>query len=270
MRIISKFKDYYDSVRAYGEDRDLVYVREERDPSEEVSQDVYDTLHRLCRRIPDFGWTADQAPLSQEGLIGFCGHLYPVWNFDGWALTEDALLKQLQDTSQDSFNYSSRSRKIREACLSTFYPDREKDKREAAKQARQYYTEIGIHGVLNSRATYESVRACREDQDFRDHTDMFVELGVPVFFFSNRSYHRRVATTFILNPRLEDYGFQSIMDPWTAYQELSMFVGGVLPRSGNNLVEITDDKVIRDAKGHGENSFKMPSPGKKARRRSKG
>ena len=42
---------------------------------------------------------------------------------------------------------------------------------------------------------------------------------------------------------LKDYGFPKAIDPYTLFQEISMFVGGVIPRNPNPMVEITDDTV---------------------------
>lgn len=44
-------------------------------------------------------------------------------------------------------------------------------------------------------------------------------------------------------PSLGDMQFAKTVDPFTAFQEISMWVGGVLPHPGPNMVEITDDKV---------------------------
>lgn len=63
IRIISKFKDYYDSVQLYGQD-DLVYVRE---PSE---IEVEDPKGIWCCGYLD-GITV------RLGCVGFCGNLYP-------------------------------------------------------------------------------------------------------------------------------------------------------------------------------------------------
>jgi hypothetical protein len=46
------------------------------------------------------------------------------------------------------------------------------------------------------------------------------------------------------------------MDPFTLFQELSMFVGGVLPRNPNPMVEITDDKVKVAKHGFDKWSFR--------------
>lgn len=54
----------------------------------------------------------------------------------------------------------------------------------------------------------------------------------------------------LMNPYdLKKYDFQKALDPYTAYQELSMWVGGVLCGQSPSIVEITDDKTILE--GHG-------------------
>lgn len=63
IRIISKFKDYYDSVQSYGQD-DLVYVRE---PSEIEVEDPKGIWY--CGYLGDI--------TSRLGCVGFCGNLYP-------------------------------------------------------------------------------------------------------------------------------------------------------------------------------------------------
>lgn len=55
---------------------------------------------------------------------------------------------------------------------------------------------------------------------------------------------------------LKDYDFPRAMDPYTLFQELSMFVGGVLPRNPNPMVEITDDNVKVSKHGFDKWSFR--------------
>lgn len=57
-------------------------------------------------------------------------------------------------------------------------------------------------------------------------------------------------------------GFAKCIDPYTAFQELSMWVGGVLPRPGNPMVEISSEKVMVAKHGMDEWSFRTP-PGPK-------
>lgn len=61
-----------------------------------------------------------------------------------------------------------------------------------------------------------------------------------------RSYKRVV----IMNPHgLQKIDFAKALDPYTAYQELSMWVGGVLAGESPKTVKITSDKVLIE--GHG-------------------
>lgn len=58
---------------------------------------------------------------------------------------------------------------------------------------------------------------------------------------------------------LKSIDFVRVMDAYSAFQELSMFVGGVMTRLGNSMVEITDDKVKAAKHGFNDWSFrKMP------------
>mgnify|MGYP007011836398 CR=1 FL=1 len=53
-------------------------------------------------------------------------------------------------------------------------------------------------------------------------------------------------------------GFASRLDPFTAFQELSMWIGGVLPREANPMVEIHDEKTKVRKHGMDEWSFRTP------------
>lgn len=55
---------------------------------------------------------------------------------------------------------------------------------------------------------------------------------------------------------LSNIGFQSALDPYTAFQELSMWVGGTLATNGPNTVTITDDKVKIAKHGFDKTSFR--------------
>ena len=62
---------------------------------------------------------------------------------------------------------------------------------------------------------------------------------------------------------LRRYDFFKITHPMEAFQELSMWVGGVLSNSGNPMVQITDDK-IKIAK-HGMDKWSFRKMGKDSR-----
>lgn len=53
----------------------------------------------------------------------------------------------------------------------------------------------------------------------------------------------KIRSWMIDQDTLSAMDFAKAVDPYTAFQELSMWFGGVLPRNGPPMVEITDDKV---------------------------
>jgi hypothetical protein len=62
-----------------------------------------------------------------------------------------------------------------------------------------------------------------------------------------------------INPyTLRKIGFASALDPFTAFQELSMWVGGVLGGTSPEIVTITDDKVLAQSHGYDKHSFRGP------------
>lgn len=57
---------------------------------------------------------------------------------------------------------------------------------------------------------------------------------------------------------LKEIGFQSALDPYTAFQELSMWVGGTLVTNGPNTVTITDNNIKIAKHGFDKFSFRKP------------
>lgn len=55
---------------------------------------------------------------------------------------------------------------------------------------------------------------------------------------------------------LKSIGFAEVMDPYTLFQELSMWVGGVLPKSGPTMVTISDGKILTAKHGFDKWSFR--------------
>jgi hypothetical protein len=65
---------------------------------------------------------------------------------------------------------------------------------------------------------------------------------------------------FQVNPyTLKQLGFAKALDPYTAFQELSMWIGGVLGGTSPEIVTIKDDKTLIE--GHGfDNRFSFRGP----------
>lgn len=57
---------------------------------------------------------------------------------------------------------------------------------------------------------------------------------------------------------LKEIGFAKAVDPYTAYQELSMWIGGILGGTSPEIVRIKDDKVLAENHGFDRFSFRGP------------
>jgi hypothetical protein len=66
-------------------------------------------------------------------------------------------------------------------------------------------------------------------------------------------------TSLAVNPfTLKGLSFAKALDPYTAFQELSMWIGGVLGGNSPETVAITDDKVLAQSHGFDKHSFRGP------------
>jgi len=98
----------------------------------------------------------------------------------------------------------------------------------------------------NTRATIESIGKQIES------LNLFDKYNTPIYTIYFNKYRR--GSTIKIAPTLSDYNFQIVYDPYTAYQELVMWIG-------NKAVmeyppQITDNVVLRDSKGFDKWSFK--------------
>ena len=95
-------------------------------------------------------------------------------------------------------------------------------------------------------------------QDLSKLSNLFSKYNCPVFLYGqwNQKYEVR------LNPTLKDLEFFKVQNPFTCFQELSMYIGGVLKQPDRPMVEITDkDRISKH--GFDKYSFrKLPQPKK--------
>lgn len=72
-----------------------------------------------------------------------------------------------------------------------------------------------------------------------------------------RSEYTRDSRPLLANPpNLKQFGFAKAVDPYTVFQELSMWISGVLGGQSPETVYITDDKVILEGHGFDKHSFR--------------
>lgn len=233
MKIVSKFHDYYDSAMAYGQEPGLVYCRESdtigfRTPSfirNHLTMDLSPFLYFLSRSKEGLG---DIRGIYNKkdyyfnfGIIGFCGEIYPYIEF---SIDDDLIY--------DS-DYEPRIKK------SYFY-----DPESAIKKIK----------VLEPK---DIKRYFKVDNSLINHfKKIFLEHKIPTFHIIYDRYDSFSKEQFgtdgwILekNPPLKEFEFFKVRDPFSAFQEIAWYIGGVLRTDDTNMVAI-DEKRLIEKRGH--------------------
>lgn len=247
MKIISKFKDYYDSVSRYGVDKTQHYLRitSEIPFEKKLYDELYQKNYRETNTLPyfqkiEFGIKNQyfKDPIIEKHaikfdfyIIGFCGNIYPcikTYSYDDKSIefvySYDDLIK---------FITNCKNPQLREAFLNE-------------KHRTGYYYNIpkpekykNFFGLSNEKLN-----------------NLFIKENIPIF-------HIDLSEEKIYsNPYLKDFEFFKIKEPFTAYQDIFNYISGVLPDSQREIIEVSNDVKIHKA-GFNEWSFrKEPSKGK--------
>ena len=84
----------------------------------------------------------------------------------------------------------------------------------------------------------KSLKKFKEEIKYLNISNIFIEYETPIFVIDYVNSH------FIINPRLKDYGFQTIFDPVQAYQEIEMYIGNILLPKDKESTPLTDKEKI--------------------------
>jgi hypothetical protein len=226
MYIIAKHKDYYDGVvGSVGMDKTLVY---ERTPVEAEIKDIpkeFQGTHGWTRTrenpFLNIGYMDIDSKKTKKYekvhsfLVGFCGKLYLGWklhyNVKGY---RDGIPTDILKTDI-VYGYENVKKYFRDSYWN-FNPE------DDVKYVLDY-----------------------------DPIDMFRAIKAPIFVHDTEAhvkydkYHRIVSSTnFFINPILKEYEFYKVVDSFTAFTELQMFIGGVLGVGEKEIVEIEDKYKI--------------------------
>lgn len=230
MLIVSKFHDYYDTAVGMGVDKTVVYERATDDSAwREVTQSTAD--HRFNGlRVGRDRWNVSLFCAE----VGFCGTWYPAVRAD-----VDAAWP------------------ARSPAPAVFY---------TPETLAEFMHNCGIAATPRHRARWRTARsdlilqgteACKayfkpyEDETlFRKHKcPVLVRRTVQLSEFADRS---RATGHYAVNPRLADWQFQKVKDPFAAFQEIFMFISGVLGVNTREIITLLDvDKIHK----HGFDKF---------------
>lgn len=234
MRIHSKFKDYYDSVMAHGVDETFHWVRN----TTEMELDSHPFLNS---DIVDNHTALPSAFNAHYEYIGFCGKIYPAILYRITSIHAPPITGTMFDAEQVHKLVAS----MKDKTLSKAYETSGNISGWWCSEST--FTRKGVTNYFNEFSGYES-------------NDLFLEYNTPIFVVEkNKMCDFGRKHLININPILADYNFQHVVDPYTAYQELDMYLSGFL---GNGNPEPTkiDDKYMIASKGFDKWSFrKLPS-----------
>jgi len=242
MYIVSKTRDYYDKIKAFGIDKTVVYKREtieipKKRSNSYVPWDSRDDFPGSCdRENQKFKY------VFHYSVIGFCGSLHPVVQ----ALKYGGINRATLLNKTNFYSYAE---------LANFL-----EERNLKSSGRSYYrqSEISIGNPDGLKRFFDINTWSKLSNKFREH-------NVPVFEYTSMKTEAGYDNEGLrLNPNLEHYDFGKVKDAVSAFQSIYMFLSGVLGTPERPMVKISD-KDLAKKRGHGDKySFrKMPKNKKK-------
>jgi hypothetical protein len=241
MRIVSKFRDYYDSAQGYGADPKLAYIRETKELTLKEpywSQRMGPDDRKLNAAM---NWFRDKLPPSytyyDRGVVGFCGKAYPFYRAVRY--TDEPMTVTAKKTlySFDAIIHYLET-------TPTFRPAEVREQIAQLKSTK-YHRYSGNLNAAHWKVYQEKFNPVLPD-------DVFRQFNAPVVAF-----WENVGGTpmLVINPILREYDFASQVDPYRAFQELSMYVGNNLVTQKDPNPPIPDD-LKAQSKGFDEWSFR--------------
>ena len=214
MIIISKYNDYYDKSVGYGVDKKIVYMRKQKSIELQNTDTLRKKLISLIGKENKTSYKIGNDTI-RPFFIGFCGKIYRGYSYTPYSRNLSRS-DNIYGFNKETFPENILFEKVREEYSFT----------------RNEYTSLSE--ILDKNSFV------KEDVDF------FQENKLVSFFFED-DYN----SNYIINPILSDFGFQKVMNSVQAFQEISMFISGVLGTNERDMITISDDeKVIK----HGFNN----------------
>ena len=204
MRIISpKFHDYYDTVMSEGVDVTKIFMRETKEieghfPLPDWEKNINYRFHNQPSLYPKvhyatFGWKGDKS--FTYFYILFAGKLYG-----------GVLYTTLSGLKTYIWNLETLDKIIEDQKISKDF------------MAPSYF---------HKQSDYDNCKTIlniKGDEVLRDWSiENKISIAASGYFFDKEK-----KPFYITNPKLKDFDFQKVLDPFTAYQELSMWTSGVL------------------------------------------
>lgn len=238
MKIISKFVDYYDSAGAYGIEEDIIYLRHPKEidlgPCR-IAGYCYDLDLTITEKRKQI-----RVGYLRMGVLGFCGQMWPVFSmhddrFHRYTPTECRMPGWGYDVSHIEA-YFEKDGNVPTGAV-----------QETKLRYEWFGPRVGLDQYLHRRE-----KIIQTDPFLQK---IFLEHQTPIFTISERCKEHLSRCILTTNPLLREVEAYRKIDPFTAYQDIMMYISGVLGTQAPETVDVSDVSM-RDKKGFDEWSFK--------------
>lgn len=221
MRIISKFKDYYDGPASYGEadPQDRVYLRktEEHDTENVFCPEVLDFRTHLF--VVRYACGKQVEHSAGTGYVSVCGTMYPFIRFSTFDYEKNKYVETYLWNYEEAISYV-KSHGMTEKDLQDWHWHRWSHKLTVHEWVAKFFMDYSKKQVpIKFHETYDT----------------------PVLMVKKK-------TMVVVNPKLSDMDFGKVMHSVTLAQEIDMFLHSALLEHPRPMVEISDKDQIA-AKG---------------------
>lgn len=220
MRIISRFRDFYDCIQRAGQDRELLYLREPK------------TLEGALCLTTSLSGGAQGCDL-ESGVVVFCERAYPFLVLG---------VDETRHRSRESHTYVCWSVDDLDTAMAASFRKRAVEEYRGTKLHRGYFDPSQLSfgrraaEIFFAEAATVSAAARRLTEEHR----------TPVIVSRTRETFGTRGET-IINGELQSLEFMRVVDPFTAFQEIAMWLGAQA-WPGNAIPAVSDIDMVA-AKG---------------------
>jgi hypothetical protein len=143
---------------------------------------------------------------------------------------------------------------------------KEDDKESAVETIEYFYGDETLERVFKNKK--EKWRY-KETQEFinkwhsKEFFDFFLTNKAPIFSVQPLGRYLKTDLEVVLNPSLGEIKFSKIFDSISTFQEIQMFISGVLGTGSPTTLEINDKEKIKQYGYDPKWSFRNPDPPKR-------
>ena len=232
MIIVSKFHDYYDRAMSYGIDKRLRFIRKLC-----VIENLFEmpeNLTEMLKGLPDIysHWNNYNQLSIRPFIVILCGQVHLGYHF--YNLKDPSYKHRISyPTDPDIYVYELFSL---EKVLKKY--DKEEYERFIKKRERK------ISSIFGASFSHESM-----EEIFKRFENKKIDIGLhldeesPILFIG----HKNRNTIYKKNPILREIQFYKKVNAFTAFQNISVFIGGVVSKSFPPTVELSEKERIGKA-----------------------